>query len=75
MQVSSKDIMPLRRGHVLVIPKHHEKRLSELPVDVAEATGAAVTKVAKALTIGAHISWTLALNLHLLSLQHWKTPD
>lgn len=44
--------MPLRRGHILVIPKHHEKRLSELPVNIAEATGAAVSKVARALTLG-----------------------
>jgi len=44
------DIMPLRRGHTLVIPKAHFSRLSELPGDVASAVGEAVSKVAHALT-------------------------
>ncbi|KAK0187872.1 HIT-like protein [Armillaria mellea] len=44
------DILPLRRGHTLVIPKAHYARLSELPPEYAAALGAGVTKVAHALT-------------------------
>ncbi|KAF8967079.1 HIT-like protein [Flammula alnicola] len=44
------DIMPLRKGHTLVIPKAHISRLSELPPDLAGAVGEAVSKVAHALT-------------------------
>ncbi|KAG6903290.1 hypothetical protein C0995_000185 [Termitomyces sp. Mi166 len=44
------DILPLRRGHTLVIPKIHCARLSELPADYAAATGIAVSRVAQALT-------------------------
>ena len=47
-----QDILPIRPGHVLVIPKAHYQRLSDLPVDVARATGEAVSKVANALTKG-----------------------
>lgn len=46
------DIAPLRPGHVLVIPKEHYSHLSELPEDIAAALGAAVTKLANALTKG-----------------------
>ncbi|KAG6831955.1 hypothetical protein H0H92_006556 [Tricholoma furcatifolium] len=44
------DILPLRRGHTLVIPKVHCARLSELPPTYAAAIGTAVSKVANALT-------------------------
>ncbi|KAF5337483.1 hypothetical protein D9758_013606 [Tetrapyrgos nigripes] len=44
------DIMPLRRGHTLVIPKIHFSRLSDLPPEYAAALGEAVSKVANALT-------------------------
>ncbi|KAF9534513.1 HIT-like protein [Crepidotus variabilis] len=44
------DILPLRRGHTLVIPKVHIPRLSDLPPEYASALGMAVSKVAKALT-------------------------
>ncbi|KAF5382723.1 hypothetical protein D9615_002832 [Tricholomella constricta] len=44
------DILPLRRGHTLVIPKVHCARLSELPPNYAAATGKAVSRVANALT-------------------------
>ncbi|TFK40693.1 HIT-like protein [Crucibulum laeve] len=44
------DIMPLRRGHTLVVPKPHISRLSELPPEFAAATGVAVSKIARALT-------------------------
>ncbi|KAG5648375.1 hypothetical protein DXG03_004948 [Asterophora parasitica] len=44
------DILPLRRGHTLVIPKLHCARLSELPPNYAAATGKAVSRVADALT-------------------------
>ncbi|CAK5284381.1 unnamed protein product [Mycena citricolor] len=45
------DILPLRRGHTLVVPKAHYSRLSELPPEFASAIGEAVTKVAHALTV------------------------
>ncbi|KAJ7164668.1 HIT-like protein [Mycena crocata] len=45
------DILPLRQGHTLVIPKAHFSRLSELPLEFAAAVGEAVTKVAHALTL------------------------
>ncbi|KAF5382305.1 hypothetical protein D9757_008477 [Collybiopsis confluens] len=48
--VAFLDIMPLRRGHTLVIPKVHYSRLSELPPEYAAAIGEAVSKVAHALT-------------------------
>ncbi|KAF8742270.1 hypothetical protein AX14_005447 [Amanita brunnescens Koide BX004] len=44
------DIMPLRLGHMLVIPKAHYSRLSELPEEFASAVGVTLTKVANALT-------------------------
>ncbi|KAF8630965.1 hypothetical protein AX17_005321 [Amanita inopinata Kibby_2008] len=44
------DIMPLRLGHMLVIPKAHYSRMSELPSEYAAAAGEALTKVANALT-------------------------
>ncbi|KAF8349248.1 HIT-like protein [Amanita rubescens] len=44
------DILPLRPGHMLVIPKAHYSRLSELPQEFAAAVGITLTKVAKALT-------------------------
>ncbi|KAF7964886.1 hypothetical protein HWV62_1941 [Athelia sp. TMB] len=44
------DIMPLRQGHALIIPKTHFSRLSELPPEFAAAVGEAVTKVAHAIT-------------------------
>ncbi|KAJ6512027.1 HIT-like protein [Mycena vitilis] len=45
------DILPLRKGHTLVIPKVHVSRLSELPSEYASAVGVAVTNVAHALTL------------------------
>ncbi|KAG1797346.1 HIT-like protein [Suillus plorans] len=44
------DILPLRRGHTLIIPKAHHSRVSELPLEYASAVGQAVTKVANGLT-------------------------
>ncbi|KAF9026110.1 HIT-like protein [Hymenopellis radicata] len=51
MVIAILDILPLREGHALVIPKAHYSRLSELPEDYAAAVGAAVSKVANALTL------------------------
>jgi len=48
----STDILPLRPGHTLVIPKIHITRLSELPPEIAAAVGRTVSRVAKALTEG-----------------------
>ena len=49
------DILPLRPGHTLVIPKTHISRVSELPAEFAAATGEAISKVANALTKGVHL--------------------
>jgi diadenosine tetraphosphate (Ap4A) HIT family hydrolase len=46
------DILPLRKGHTLVIPKVHQSRISELPPVYAASIGEAVSKVAHALTQG-----------------------
>lgn len=54
------DIMPLRPGHMLVIPKAHYSRLSELPEEYASAAGVTLTKVANALT---HVLDNTALNV------------
>ncbi|KAJ3935135.1 MAG: HIT-like protein [Lentinula lateritia] len=48
--VAFLDIMPLRKGHTLVVPKVHYSRLSDLPSEYAAAVGEAVSKVAYALT-------------------------
>lgn len=47
-----QDILPLRPGHTLVIPKAHYARVSELPPEYAAAVGAAVSKVSHAMTEG-----------------------
>jgi len=44
------DLLPLRPGHTLVIPKAHYARVSELPPEYAAAVGAAVSKVSHAMT-------------------------
>ena len=49
------DILPLRKGHTLVIPKPHISRLSDLPPDLAAATGKVISRVARALTEGIRI--------------------
>lgn len=49
---NGEDIAPLRPGHTLVIPKVHQKHISELPEDYAAALGLVVTRVSKALTKG-----------------------
>ncbi|KAG7088614.1 hypothetical protein E1B28_012588 [Marasmius oreades] len=48
--VAFLDIMPLRPGHTLVVPKFHCPRVSELPSEFAAAVGEAVSKIANALT-------------------------
>ncbi|KAF9561346.1 HIT-like protein [Agrocybe pediades] len=52
------DIMPLREGHTLVIPKAHISRVSELPAELAAAIGETVSKVAHALTLGKSLDHT-----------------
>ncbi|KIM51363.1 hypothetical protein SCLCIDRAFT_1224586 [Scleroderma citrinum Foug A] len=54
------DILPLRPGHTLIIPKTHISHVSNLPPEVAAAMGTAVSKVAKALT---QASQNTALNI------------
>jgi len=44
------DILPLRPGHTLVIPKLHCSRVSELPSQYAGKVGETISRVAKALT-------------------------
>ncbi|KAG8926749.1 hypothetical protein FRC02_008695, partial [Tulasnella sp. 418] len=45
------DILPIRPGHVLVIPKQHVSRLSDMDDELAGKVGKLVSKVAKALTV------------------------
>jgi hypothetical protein len=52
MDAPEIDILPLRAGHTLVIPKTHISRVSELPAEIAAAVGEAVSKVAHSLTEG-----------------------
>ena len=64
------DILPLRPGHTLIIPKIHCSRVSELPQEYAAAIGKAVSRISNALTKGAsllnhHLS-TYAVSLTLL---------
>ncbi|EIM85879.1 HIT-like protein [Stereum hirsutum FP-91666 SS1] len=44
------DILPLRPGHTLLVPKAHYARISELPSEHAAALGKAIPKVSNALT-------------------------
>jgi len=48
--VAILDLMPLRSGHTLVIPKVHCANISDLSPEYASKTGETVSKVAKALT-------------------------
>ncbi|KAF9267579.1 HIT-like protein [Marasmius fiardii PR-910] len=48
--VAFLDIMPLRPGHTLVVPKFHCSRVSELPSEFAAAVGETISKIANALT-------------------------
>jgi len=43
------DILPLRPGHTLVVPKAHVKYLSDLPDELAGEMGKAVRRIANAL--------------------------
>jgi hypothetical protein len=47
------DILPLRPGHTLIVPKIHCSRVSELPQEYAAAIGKAISRISKALTKGA----------------------
>jgi len=62
----STDILPLRKGHTLVVPKAHISRLSELPSELAAAIGESVTKVARSLTLGELYANNLLLWLNIL---------
>ncbi|KAH9997851.1 HIT-like domain-containing protein [Russula vinacea] len=46
----SANILPLRPGHTLVVPKIHCSRVSELPPEYAAAIGKAISRISKALT-------------------------
>lgn len=48
--VAILDILPLRPGHTLVLPKVHIPYVTDLPANVAAAMGVAVSKVAKAVS-------------------------
>ncbi|KIN94879.1 hypothetical protein M404DRAFT_34648 [Pisolithus tinctorius Marx 270] len=48
--VAILDILPLRPGHTLVLPKVHIPHVTDLPANVAAAIGVAVSKVAKAVS-------------------------
>lgn len=53
--LNAVDLHPLRPGHALIVPKTHCSRVSELPAEFAAAVGAAVSKVAHAMTEGTHV--------------------
>lgn len=42
------DINPVNHGHVLIVPRHHHRDLTELPADVASKIGALLPRLAKA---------------------------
>lgn len=65
------DILPLRKGHTLVIPKPHISRLSDLPPEFAAATGKVVSRVARALTEGIR---ELCYTTELIYSQLLETP-
>ncbi|KAH9980244.1 HIT-like protein [Lactifluus volemus] len=44
------DILPLRPGHTLVVPKIHCSRVSELPPEYAASVGKAISRISNALT-------------------------
>ncbi|KAN0123438.1 HIT-like domain containing protein [Russula decolorans] len=44
------DILPLRPGHTLIVPKIHCSRVSELPQEYAAAVGKAISRISNALT-------------------------
>jgi diadenosine tetraphosphate (Ap4A) HIT family hydrolase len=44
------DILPLRPGHTLVVPKFHCARVSELPPEYAGSVGKAISRISNALT-------------------------
>jgi len=44
------DILPLRPGHTLVVPKIHCPRVSELPPEYAASVGKAISRISNALT-------------------------
>jgi len=44
------DILPLRPGHTLVVPKIHCPRVSELPSEYAASVGKVISRISNALT-------------------------
>lgn len=50
--ISFLDTLPIRPGHLLIIPKAHFKSLTDLPPELSAAIGQALTKVGHALTKG-----------------------
>lgn len=48
MTYAFMDIMPLSKGHVLVIPKHHGQKLHEIPDESLADLLPVVKKIAKA---------------------------
>ena len=49
--IAFMDIAPVSRGHCLVVPKSHYKKLHELPPDMMDAIGRMLIKVTRALEI------------------------
>ncbi|KAM0789572.1 hypothetical protein ACM66B_000381 [Microbotryomycetes sp. NB124-2] len=43
------DILPIRQGHTLVIPKRHYARISHVPDDVSAAIGKVLPKISRAI--------------------------
>ncbi|KZP01346.1 HIT-like protein [Calocera viscosa TUFC12733] len=50
MVIAFLDILPIRPGHTLVVPKIHCPNLSDLPADYSRAVGEALSTIANAIT-------------------------
>ncbi|KAI0051138.1 HIT-like protein [Auriscalpium vulgare] len=48
--VAFLDILPIRPGHMLIVPKVHYARVSDLPPEYAAALGQAISRLSLALT-------------------------
>lgn len=66
------DILPLRPGHTLIVPKIHCSRVSELPPEYAAALGKAISRISKALTKGAPLpNRDPSASAVTLTINHW----
>ncbi|EJU03220.1 HIT-like protein [Dacryopinax primogenitus] len=62
MVIAFLDILPIRPGHTLVVPKMHCSNLSDLPSDYSRAVGEALSTIANAITRGMTINLNVVCN-------------